>query len=81
MACIRMHFKPPPAQGWALKCFDSEVAVPEQKETKRIQYRRRQDGLDQERERKVSKSLDILFTGVVEGSEKLYDGLWASFLD
>ena len=48
--CSHPHFKPPPAQGWALKCFGNAVAELEQKEAKRLKYRRRQDGLDPERE-------------------------------
>ena len=75
------HFKLPPAQGWALKCYEHDVAELQRKEAIRVGYRRQRLGLDPERTREVSKSLDILLAGVTEGSGKLYDGLPASSLD
>ena len=68
-------------QGWALKCYEHEVAALQRKEAKRVGYRRQCGGLDPERAREVNESLDSLPAGVAEGSEKLYNGLPALSLD
>ena len=75
------HFKPPPAQGWALQCYDREVAALRHAEARRAAIRRRRGGLDSVRTKDVTASLDVLFDGVTKGSEELYDGLPALSLD
>ena len=75
------HFKPPSAQGWALGSYDREVAELRKNEAERAQYRRQRNGLDLKRVKEVTASLNVLFDGVMKGSEKLYDGLPALSLD
>ena len=60
------HFKPPPAQGWALKCYENEVADLRKNEAKRARYRRQRNGLDSERTEEVTLSLNVLFDGVTK---------------
>ena len=75
------HFKQPPAQGWALTCHDKEVADLRWSEAERARYWRQRNGLDSERTREVTASLNTLFDSITKGSEKLHDGLPALSLD
>ena len=75
------HFKLPSAQGWALGSYGREVAELRKNEAERAQYRRQRNGLDPKRLKEVTASLKVLFDGVPNRSEKLYDGLPALSLD
>ena len=75
------HFKLPKAQGLARRCYGNIAGWLGQAEAKRMQHRRRRDGLDPGRVRDVRAALDDLPTEVAAGSALLYDGLPASSLD
>ena len=57
------HFKQPPAQGWARKCYEYEVADLQWSEARRAGYRRQHNSLDSEQARKVNASSNTLFGG------------------
>ena len=60
---VHPHFKLPNAQGRALKRYENMVGWLGQAEAKRMQCRRRQDGLDLDRVRDVRVALDDLHRG------------------